>query len=158
MLTSVNLPDASTDDEDDDTSGKKKPTGAKNQEQLDRRRERNRVLARKTRLRKKFFFESLQKQVSQLAAENDLLKNVIRQRLSGDIRSQVLAQCKSTDIPPIIANSASSATSMLEKVSCHAVMVSTIADVSFIIGGFWPREGYSSSSTFFCNHRSRSSR
>ena len=37
-------------------------------------RERNRVLARKTRLRKKFFFESLQRQVAQLAMENDMLK------------------------------------------------------------------------------------
>jgi hypothetical protein len=41
-------------------------------------RERNRVLARKTRLRKKFFFESLQRQVAQLAMENDMLKVTVR--------------------------------------------------------------------------------
>ncbi|RYY84000.1 bZIP transcription factor [archaeon] len=41
-------------------------------------RERNRVLARKTRLRKKFFFESLQRQVNQLSAENEMLKSIIK--------------------------------------------------------------------------------
>ena len=86
-------------------------------------RERNRVLARKTRLRKKSFFEvrleryrfseisstlhygrdshfsppsvtsfvsndvcvvqALQKQVAQLAVENDMLKGIVRQRLGG---------------------------------------------------------------------------
>ena len=84
-------------------------------------RERNRVLARKTRLRKKSFFEvcshliaiatyvaitlfldyhkkipliikfkfifspaqTLQKQVAQLAIENDMLKGIVRQRLGG---------------------------------------------------------------------------
>ena len=35
----------------------------KTKAQVDRRRERNRILARRTRLRKKFFFESLQIQV-----------------------------------------------------------------------------------------------
>ena len=38
----------------------------KSQAQLDKRRERNRILARQTRLRKKHFFELLQKEVMDL--------------------------------------------------------------------------------------------
>ena len=55
-----------------------KITGSK--DQIDRRRERNRVLARKTRLRKKSFFESLQRQVAQLSMENDMLKGIVKHR------------------------------------------------------------------------------
>ena len=46
--------------------------------QIDRRRERNRILARRTRLRKKFFFESLQKQMAELQRENTVLKDIIK--------------------------------------------------------------------------------
>ena len=49
-------------------------SGEKSQAQVDRRRERNRILARRTRLRKKFFFESLQKDVADLQRENAALK------------------------------------------------------------------------------------
>jgi hypothetical protein len=59
---------ASTDEEDDGLGGKRRKGNSdgkpKTQAQIDRRRERNRILARRTRLRKKFFFESLQKQVN----------------------------------------------------------------------------------------------
>mgnify|MGYP002633364350 CR=1 FL=1 len=58
---------ASTDEEEDDGAGGKRrkvnPDRPKTQAQIDRRRERNRILARRTRLRKKFFFEGLQEQV-----------------------------------------------------------------------------------------------
>ena len=59
---------ASTDEEEEENDGdggKRRKVGdrPKTQAQIDRRRERNRILARRTRLRKKFFFESLQKQV-----------------------------------------------------------------------------------------------
>mmetsp|Transcript_27911 Transcript_27911/g.66469 ORF Transcript_27911/g.66469 Transcript_27911/m.66469 type:complete len:485 (+) Transcript_27911:251-1705(+) len=68
-------------------------SGEKSQAQVDRRRERNRILARRTRLRKKFFFESLQKDVADLQRENAALKSIVRSRLKpGDARS-VLDQC-----------------------------------------------------------------
>ena len=51
----------------------------KTQAQIDRRRDRNRILARRTRLRKKFFFESLQQQVAELERENAALKEIMRQ-------------------------------------------------------------------------------
>mmetsp|Transcript_30664 Transcript_30664/g.98815 ORF Transcript_30664/g.98815 Transcript_30664/m.98815 type:complete len:566 (+) Transcript_30664:179-1876(+) len=50
----------------------------KTQAQIDRRRDRNRILARRTRLRKKFFFESLQQQVAELERENAALKELMR--------------------------------------------------------------------------------
>lgn len=57
----------STDEDEEDGDGKRLKLNLdgqpKTQQQIDRRRERNRILARRTRLRKKFFFESLQKQV-----------------------------------------------------------------------------------------------
>lgn len=50
--------DQSSGDENETGSKRKKGDKSnKSQDQIDRRRERNRVLARKTRLRKKFFFE-----------------------------------------------------------------------------------------------------
>lgn len=121
-------------------------------------RERNRVLARKTRLRKKFFFEvrislylpieshgfaihfhvlismqSLQKQVSQLANENELLKNVIRQRLSADLKTQILSECKPIDLPPVVANNTLAATSVLDKADFGLMQAIQAAQRSFVI-------------------------
>lgn len=92
--------DQSTDDEDNGKSKTANSSKDKRQESIDRRRERNRVLARKTRLRKKFslevrrpsppmlcccccshYLQTLQKQVAQLSAENDLLKAAVHQRI-----------------------------------------------------------------------------
>merc|ERR1711982_89695 len=55
----------------------------KSQAQLDKRRERNRILARQTRLRKKYFFESLQKEVMELQYENLALKQIVKQNFTG---------------------------------------------------------------------------
>ena len=44
----------------------------------DRRRERNKVLARKTRCKKKAEFESLRKQLVKLQGENQKLKDMIQ--------------------------------------------------------------------------------
>eukprot|EP01041_Mallomonas_annulata_P003775 gene3775-7498_t len=54
--------------------------GSKTQESMDRRRERNRLLARKTRQRKKVFYEALQRQVAQLVKENEILKGIVQTR------------------------------------------------------------------------------
>ncbi len=68
---------------------------------MDRRRERNRVLARKTRLRKKFFFESLQMQVTHLANENKNLKCIVKDRISEDVSGQILSECNA-EVPAIL--------------------------------------------------------
>lgn len=77
----------------------------KSQAQIDRRRERNRILARRTRLRKKFFFESLQKDVSDLQRENAALKSIVRARLKPDDATALLSQCNANEKLPSVVNS-----------------------------------------------------
>ena len=74
--------------------------GKKSQAQIDRRRERNRILARRTRLRKKFFFESLQKEVMDLQRQNTALKDLVKSRLPSDESRQVLETCKASEKLP----------------------------------------------------------
>lgn len=75
----------------------------KGQDQIDRRRERNRILARRTRLRKKFFFESLQKDVADLQQENAALKSIVRSRLKPEDAQAILSTCNANDkLPSII--------------------------------------------------------
>lgn len=71
----------------------------KTQAQIDRRRERNRILARRTRLRKKFFFESLQKEVVDLQRENAALKDIVRSELK-DGGTSILEECKASEKLP----------------------------------------------------------
>lgn len=78
---------------------------AKGQAQIDRRRERNRILARRTRLRKKFFFESLQKDVADLQHENAALKSIVRTRLKPEDAQAILSTCNANEkLPSIIAD------------------------------------------------------
>lgn len=73
--------------------------GKKSQAQIDRRRERNRILARRTRLRKKFFFESLQKEVQELQRENLMLKEMVKLNL-GDASDKILSECTAVEKLP----------------------------------------------------------
>mmetsp|Transcript_52479 Transcript_52479/g.147315 ORF Transcript_52479/g.147315 Transcript_52479/m.147315 type:complete len:491 (+) Transcript_52479:100-1572(+) len=74
----------------------------KTQAQIDRRRERNRILARRTRLRKKFFFESLQKEVVDLQRENAALKDIVRTQLADDGKT-LLDECDAMErMPPAV--------------------------------------------------------
>jgi PAS domain S-box-containing protein len=66
--------------------------GKKTQAQIDRRRERNRILARRTRLRKKFFFESLQKEVIDLQRENAALRDIVRTEVNDEEGRKLLAE------------------------------------------------------------------
>jgi PAS domain S-box-containing protein len=74
----------------------------KTQAQIDRRRERNRILARRTRLRKKFFFESLQKEVVDLQRENNALKDIVRNELA-EQGMELLEECNASEkLPPAV--------------------------------------------------------
>jgi len=76
----------------------------KSQAQIDRRRERNRILARRTRLRKKFFFESLQKDVTDLQKENLALKEIVRAKIDENEANTILEDCKANEgIPTIVS-------------------------------------------------------
>jgi PAS domain S-box-containing protein len=69
--------------------------------QVDRRRERNRILARRTRLRKKFFFESLQKEVVDLQRENLQLKDLVKTNLESEDSKKILDECDAVEkLPP----------------------------------------------------------
>nr|AML79522.1 putative LOV domain-containing protein [Sargassum thunbergii] len=81
----------------DETRDQKKFT-----EQIVRRRERNRILAKQTRLRKKFFYQSLQKRLATLRAENKTLKSVLTERM-GERAKQVVYDCTSELSRQIIA-------------------------------------------------------
>jgi PAS domain S-box-containing protein len=72
----------------------------KSQAQIDRRRERNRILARRTRLRKKFFFEALQKEVMDLQRENALLKGVVNENIDEENAAKILEGCNAADSLP----------------------------------------------------------
>lgn len=72
----------------------------KSQAQIDRRRERNRILARRTRLRKKFFFESLQKEVMDLQQQNIQLKDLVKSRFGTDESRKVLDTCNAVEKLP----------------------------------------------------------
>jgi PAS domain S-box-containing protein len=72
----------------------------KSQVQVDRRRERNRILARRTRLRKKFFFESLQKDVMELQRENIALKEIVRTSIEPTLSKSILDECTAHESLP----------------------------------------------------------
>jgi Basic region leucine zipper len=95
---------------------------AKN-DQAAMRRERNRVLAKRTRLRKKFFFQSLQQQVLALHKENLRLRDIVQTRC-GERGQQVLTECE-PETPLLVTQCAKQATALLRrsdfllmKVSC----------------------------------------
>jgi hypothetical protein len=69
------------EDDMDEEKKRKFDEGAKNKDQIDLRKERNRVLAKERSLRKKNIFKSLQDQVSQLSIENDMLKEIVKQMM-----------------------------------------------------------------------------
>lgn len=53
--------------------------------------------------------------------------------MDNDLRNQILSECKSIDLPPIIAHNASNATSMLEKADFSLVKAIQAAQRSFVI-------------------------
>jgi len=93
-------------------------------------------LARKTRLRKKFLFESLQKQASQLASENEILKGIVKQRMAGEVQSQVLSVCSSKQ-PGVLATAKVSdcppPTTLLKVDDYGLIAVIQAAQRSFVI-------------------------
>eukprot|EP01031_Cornospumella_fuschlensis_P022267 gene22267-27230_t len=129
------MQDFSDKEDQSSAEGGKGGGKGKSKDQLDRRRERNRVLARKTRLRKKFFFESLQKQVNQLAAENEMLKSVVKSRIANpSIRENILGNCKAVlAAQPVVSQSSSLATHLLEKADFSLMQAIQAAQRSFVI-------------------------
>mmetsp|Transcript_10683 Transcript_10683/g.15425 ORF Transcript_10683/g.15425 Transcript_10683/m.15425 type:complete len:428 (-) Transcript_10683:84-1367(-) len=80
------------------TSGKRRP---KSEAQVTRRRERNRILARHTRLRKKFFFEGLQKEVMDLQREHNALKIIVQSNLDQNVANEILKD-SNIELPSVV--------------------------------------------------------
>uniref|UniRef100_A0A7R9Y9V7 LOV domain-containing protein n=1 Tax=Pinguiococcus pyrenoidosus TaxID=172671 RepID=A0A7R9Y9V7_9STRA len=104
----------------------------RSREQVEKRRERNRILARRTRLRKKFFFESLQRQVVELQRENAMLKDVVKTHFAPNRAGELLRECN-TEVPDIVADSATKATEMLQRTDYQLMKVLTAAQQSFVV-------------------------
>lgn len=71
------------------------------------------MLARRTRLRKKFFFQSLQQQVAGLQRENERLKGIVTSRCP-DTVGEILLSCASR-VPSVVADCAGQATALLDQ-------------------------------------------
>mmetsp|Transcript_13264 Transcript_13264/g.18692 ORF Transcript_13264/g.18692 Transcript_13264/m.18692 type:complete len:359 (-) Transcript_13264:54-1130(-) len=83
-------------------------------EQLQKRRERNKVFARRTRLRKKYMFQSLRSQVMDLYKENLRLKEIIRKRC-GEKSRLILHRTNPDVMPSIVASCVEQATMLIQK-------------------------------------------
>lgn len=110
----------------------------KTQAQIDRRRDRNRILARRTRLRKKFFFESLQHQVAELERENAMLKEIMRTHpaLANEaraIQSQCAASTTGQPASSVLTETRSRATELLTPTDFALMRLLQSAQRSFCI-------------------------
>lgn len=106
----------------------------KTQAQIDRRRERNRILARRTRLRKKFFFESLQKEVIDLQRENSALKEIVRSQVDDEEGRQLLEQCDASErLPEAVMEACGELSSELDQQDFNLIKSIQQSQHSFII-------------------------
>lgn len=80
-----------------------------------KRRERNKIFAREIRQRKKCSQEALHSRMVDLAAENRMLKALIKEKLSGSAQEEVLSQCVPYNMPPEASSCATIALDLLEK-------------------------------------------
>ena len=102
-------------------------------------RERNREHAKRSRVRKKFLLESLQKSVTALQEENEKLRGAIRANLGADEAKELLAQTESSSL---IASNPGDAT----KVTLAPRALSRFDELYFsrwwccclvVVGGWW---------------------
>lgn len=106
----------------------------KSQDQVDRRRERNRVLAKRTRLRKKFFFESLQKEIMDLQRDNQNLKAIVKENLEEGIAQQILDGCNALErMPPSVLEACSEGFDDMESQDFNLVKSIQKSQHAFII-------------------------
>ncbi|CAM9202407.1 unnamed protein product [Ascophyllum nodosum] len=99
------------------------------QQKLDRR-ERNREHAKRSRVRKKFLLESLQKSVTALQEENEKLRGAIRANLGADEAKELLSQ---TDTSSLISSSPGDATKVLDDPDYSLVKALQTAQQNFVI-------------------------
>eukprot|EP00602_Paraphysomonas_sp_CaronLab_P008682 CAMPEP_0185036280 /NCGR_PEP_ID=MMETSP1103-20130426/29034_1 /TAXON_ID=36769 /ORGANISM="Paraphysomonas bandaiensis, Strain Caron Lab Isolate" /LENGTH=268 /DNA_ID=CAMNT_0027573769 /DNA_START=136 /DNA_END=942 /DNA_ORIENTATION=+ len=99
---------------------------------IELKRERNRILARETRIRKKFLFENLQKQVGALMKENEQLKEIIEAHMQPDVARSVLSEC-CNPLPDVVASVSNKATSVLAREDFGLISAIRAAQRAFCI-------------------------
>jgi PAS domain S-box-containing protein len=106
----------------------------KSQAQIDRRRERNRILARRTRLRKKFFFESLQKEVMDLQRQNAALKDLVKTKFAAEESKKVLDTCNAaTKLPEAVVEACGEHAAEMDQQDFNLVRSVQQSQHSFVI-------------------------
>jgi hypothetical protein len=86
------------DEEAKDEESRKRKLAPDLKARQERTKQRNRVHAKKTRLRKKFYLASLQKELELLKKQTEALKSVIVQNFSEEKSKELLGQCCSDTI------------------------------------------------------------
>ncbi|CAM9247085.1 unnamed protein product [Phaeothamnion confervicola] len=99
------------------------------QQKLDRR-ERNREHAKRSRVRKKFLLESLQKSVTALQDENEKLRGAIRDNLGEDAAKELLAKAETSSL---LAATPGDATKVLDDPDYSLVKALQTAQQNFVI-------------------------
>nr|AML77111.1 putative LOV domain-containing protein [Desmarestia viridis] len=103
------------------------------EEQRIERRERNREHAKRSRVRKKFLLDSLQRSVDALQAENDSLKGSIVSSLGGRGR-ELVAKCVPEDAEgPLVTANPTQATKILDDPDYSLVKALQTAQQNFVI-------------------------
>nr|AML76514.1 putative LOV domain-containing protein [Mallomonas sp. BC-2016] len=89
-------------------------------------------IARKSRLRKKLFFEALQRQMAQLAKEGEFLRDVIKKKVPSDLRVQIFEKL-AVEPQRLVTCTPADATSFLGRSDFHLMTSIQTAQRSFII-------------------------
>lgn len=98
----------------------------------DPKRERNRILARETRMRKKNMLTSLKDQVSQLVKDNERLKTIIQTKLDKKLASKILMECCGS-LPDVVATMSNKATALLTREDYGLIAAIRAAQRAFCI-------------------------
>lgn len=135
--------DMDMDDEDDSEGGndgsgrqrKRVKTGSKQmtEEQKLERRERNREHAKRSRVRKKFLLESLQKSVNALQDENNKLKISIKDHLGEEQAEAVFSSLDTDNMDSLVTADPKSATKILDDPDYTLVKALQTAQQNFVI-------------------------
>ena len=101
-------------------------------ETVDPRRERNRVLARETRMRKKNMMSALKDKVSVLVKDNERLKAIVQTRLERPLADKVLLECCGS-LPDVVATMSNKATAILTREDYGLIAAIRAAQRAFCI-------------------------
>mmetsp|Transcript_9303 Transcript_9303/g.13993 ORF Transcript_9303/g.13993 Transcript_9303/m.13993 type:complete len:408 (-) Transcript_9303:114-1337(-) len=101
-------------------------------EQAERRKERNRELAKKTRLRKKFFFEALQENVKSLSETNSKLKSILKEKLGNEKAAEIFKRYDSQS-PSLLASQGQKGQTTINRKDFNLMSLLNKSQQSFVL-------------------------